>query len=340
MENHPNYFQKRKIYKMLAKTRRWQKQFNILSYKDINREIKSSNFKKLVDISETHYEDQIQQIIHDIKKRKSIRLILIAGPSSSGKTTFSYRLKDSLKNQGIKSHSLSLDNYFKNRDKTPKDKNGEYNFESIDALDLPLLNSHLKKLFSGEKVQLPTFDFVFGEKKFNNNFLQLNSTDILIVEGLHGLNKKMTLDIQNSIKYKVYVTAMLQLKDPFNKFFHTTDNRFIRRIVRDMQFRGYNASETIKRWPSVVRGEQKNIFKFQHTADFVFNSSLLYEMPVLKLFAFDLLVEINKNKDVFWNARRLLTILNYFDFASEPDLEFIPKNSAIREFIGKSQYKY
>ena len=340
MENHPNYFQKRKIYKMLAKTRRWQKQFNILSYKDINREIKSSNFKKLVDISETHYEDQIQQIIHDIKKRKSIRLILIAGPSSSGKTTFSYRLKDSLKNQGIESHSLSLDNYFKNREETPKDKNGEYDFESIDALDLTLLNSHLKKLFSGEKVQLPTFDFVSGEKKFNNNFLQLNSTDILIVEGIHGLNKKMTLDIQNSIKYKVYVTAMLQLKDPFNKFFHTTDNRFIRRIVRDMQFRGYNASETIKRWPSVVRGEQKNIFKFQHTADFVFNSSLLYEMPVLKLFAFDLLVEINKNKDVFWDARRLLTILNYFDFVSESDLKFIPKNSAIREFIGKSQYKY
>ncbi len=325
---------------MLNKTRAFQRPLGISKISDINHWIQNDRFKQLLEISEQRYDFQLTEIIKSIKARMpAIRLITIAGPSSSGKTTFSYRLKDALASAGIQSYTLALDNYFKDREKTPKDQNGEYDFENLEAIELKLLNSDLSQMFKGDTVRIPRYDFKEG-KRLPGDSLQMAKDDVLIIEGIHGLNPRLTANIPKRNKFKIYVTAMLQLKTYRNEMIHTTMHRFIRRIVRDSQFRGYDASETIKRWPSVMRGEQQNIFPTQDQANYVFNSALLYELPVLKRFAFELLVEINKQKDVFFEARRLLSLLNYFDFSPEESLSWIPPKSTLREFIGGSEYKY
>jgi uridine kinase len=332
---------KRKIFAMLRRTRQIQRLTGVSTIADLNATIKSEHFNSIMDFSENRYHAQGQEIVGRILHNPGrIRLITIAGPSSSGKTTFCFRLRDALKDAGIRSMSLSMDNYFQNRDKTPVDENGDHDFESFETLDHALLSSDLAKLVSGKSVDIPVFNFKTGLREYHEKPVSLEPGEIIIMEGIHGLNRRATIGVPRGNIYRVYLTAMIQLKDPSGAFIHTTDNRFIRRLVRDSQFRGYDAEETIRRWPSVIRGEKRNIFPFQDNADYVFNSSLLYELPVLKKFAFELLVEINRRKDVFWEARKLLSLLNYFDFAPQESIEAIPAKSALREFIGGSGYKY
>ena len=261
---------------------------------------------------------------------------MIAGPSSSGKTTFAQRLSIQLKLNGLKPVTVSVDNYFVERDQNPKDENGNFDFECIEAIDLPLFNDHLTKLLSGETVEMPTFDFTKGTKIYNGNKMKMNENDVLVIEGIHCLNDKLTSSIPKEQKYKIYISALTVLNIDYHNRISTTDNRLIRRIVRDHQFRNYSALHTLKMWYSVNRGEEKNIFPYQEEADIMFNSSLIYELGVLKDYALPLLSEIDSSQPEFSEAKRLSSFLNYF--RSIPS-DAIPSHSLIREFIGGSIFK-
>jgi uridine kinase len=335
-------FHKRKIQRMLKRTFAIQKKgLGVTTISDVNDWIENDRFEELIAYGEKAYTDQLNDILKMVKARaRNIRLITIAGPSSSGKTTFSFRLADILRENGIASRTLSLDNYFLDRDDTPKDEKGEYDFESLEALDLRRLNRDLTDLIEGREVEIPEFNFKTGSRRKHGKRIRLTRHELIIMEGIHGLNKRLTAGIPEQKKFRIYVTAMVRLRDYTGHFIHSSAHRHIRRIVRDSQFRGYDAEETIRRWPSVTRGEKKNIFPFQDRADYVFNSALIYELPVLKNFAFDLLVEINRRKGIFLEARKLLSLLNYFDFIQPESIQKIPARSTLREFIGNSGYKY
>lgn len=304
--------------------------------KDLNSAIRAGKGKDVILMSEALQEKKIAELADKISKQKNLKMVLIAGPSSSSKTTFARRLGMQLRVNGIKPITIGTDDYFVERPETPRDENGEYDFETIDALDLDLFNDHLAKLIGGETVKIPSFDFKVGTKRYSDDrTLSLAKDEILIIEGIHCLNDRLTAKIPRENKFKIYISDLTVLNiDDFNRI-STTDTRLIRRIVRDNNFRSYSASDTLKRWPSVNRGENKNIFPYQEEADAMFNSSLVYELAVLGKYARPLLNEITRDEEEYSEARRIITFLEYFE---EIDETAIPNNSLLREFIGGSVF--
>lgn len=312
---------------------------NIRTIYHVNKEIEKDGGRNLVLTSEALLEKKIAEIADKISKRKDLKIILIAGPSSSGKTTFAKRLGIQLKVNGLKPVTIGTDNYFVERPDTPRDENGEYDFETIEALDLKLFNDHLTRLIRGERVEIPVFDFKVGTKRYNGkNFLSLADDEVLVVEGIHSLDDRLTSSIPKENKFKIYISDLTVLNVDYYNRISTTDTRLIRRIVRDYNYRGYSALETLSRWPSVNNGENKNIFPFQEEADCMFNSSLVYELAVLAKYAVPLLQKIEKDKKEYSEAKRLISFLQYFKVIE--DESTIPNNSILREFIGGSVFEY
>lgn len=310
---------------------------NINTVYKLNDAVKEKRIKDVIMIDEALHEKNIANIADKIAKDKKIKMILIAGPSSSGKTTFAQRLGIQLRVNKIKPVTISVDNYFVERQDTPRDENGDYNFECIEAIDLELFNNHLTRLLNGERVEMPQFDFLEGTKKYNGKYLQLKDDEVLVIEGIHCLNDRLTSSIPQDQKFKIYISALTVLNmDRYSKV-SSTDVRLIRRIVRDYQFRGYSAEHTIDTWPSVTRGEVENIFPFQESADVIFNTSLIYELGVLKGIATPLLKEIPIEHPEHAEAQRLLGLLKYI--RSIPASE-VPTNSLLKEFVGGGDFEY
>ncbi len=303
----------------------------------LNKKIQEGKIKDLILFSEAIHEKKIAEIASKIKERQNIRMVLIAGPTSSGKTTFAGKLGMALRVQGIKPVTISVDNYFVEREQNPVDENGNYDFECLEAIDVELLNEQLLSLLMGKEVELPTFDFKTGHKQYLGNKLKLREDEILIIEGIHCLNDELTNQIPKENKFKVYISDLTVLNIDYYNRISTTDTRLIRRISRDYQFRNYSALHTLQMWNSVGRGEQKYIFPYQEEADCMFNSSILYELAVLKDFVVPLLQEIDNSHPEYAEAKRLIEMLQYFESVKEIDL--IPNNSLLREFIGGSIYE-
>lgn len=295
---------------------------------------KKAKYNQLIHIAEALHEKKIARIADEIYSRHDeLRLVLVAGPSSSGKTTFAQRLAIQLRVLGLRPISVSLDDYFVNREETPIDEWGETDFEALEAIDLKLFNEHLQSLISGQVIEIPVFNFKTGQREWRGRKIQLQAGQPLIIEGIHGLNEGLTSSVERKNKYKIYISALTQIAIDDHNRVQTTDTRLIRRIVRDYRFRGQSALGTLKLWPSVRRGEEKNIFPFQEEADIMFNSALLYELCVLKKYAQKLLSEVSKEEKVYLDAQRLLSLLAYFP---EITAENVPLNSILREFIGGS----
>ncbi len=306
---------------------------NVDTLYKLNKEIQAGRTENLILLSEALHEKKMANIADDIAKRPNVKMVLIAGPSSSGKTTFAKRLGIELRLNGLKPVTISVDNYFVERKDNPKDENGQYDFECLEAIDLDLFNNHIKTLLDGGTIDVPTFDFKVGTKRYNGEKMHLANDEILVIEGIHCLNDKLTSSIPMEQKYKIYISDLTVLNIDYCNRISTTDTRLLRRIVRDNNFRGYSALHTLKTWDSVNRGENKNIFPYQENCDAMFNSSLIYEISVLKKHALPLLQEITNEEPEYAEAKRLVEFLKYFD---DIDEEFIPRNSLLREFIGGS----
>lgn len=303
----------------------------------LNKEILNGNEKELILLAEALHEKKISDIADKIVNKNDVKVVLIAGPSSSGKTTFAKRLGLQLRLNGLKPVTISVDNYFVERTETPLDENGNYNFECLEAIDLKLFNHDLIELLKGNEILMPTFNFKTGHKEYTGETMKLGKDEILVIEGIHCLNDELTSAIPRENKYKIYISNLTVLNiDYFNRI-STTDSRLIRRIVRDYKFRSYNAIHTLQIWNSVNRGEEQYIYPFQEEADSMFNTSLIYEFCVLKKFAVPLLESINSSYEEYSEARRLLEFLKYFETI---DIENVPKNSLLREFIGDSIFEY
>ncbi|HPG55049.1 MAG TPA: nucleoside kinase, partial [Candidatus Enterocola sp.] len=303
---------------------------------DVNS-IKRSDLNILIKVTEALHEKKIVQIADKIAHNQNIRVILVAGPSSSGKTTFSKRLSVQLAASGIIPEALSLDNYFINRESTPIDENGEHDFESIHALDLPYLNSQLEQLINGKEVETPIYNFETGKREAKGKKMQIKDGQVLVIEGIHGLNPELTKTIPDETKFKIYVSALTTLSGNDHNWIPTSDTRILRRIIRDHKYRSYSAENTILRWPSVRRGENKWIFPYQENADAMFNSSLLFELSAIKKQAEPILMEVGQNSNAYPEARRLLNLLQFFTPISYND---IPATSLLREFLGGSGFRY
>ncbi len=326
--------------KLLSTLQDYEDIYRILKLNTIyrlNKKVEEDNGKETILLSEALHEKKISDIADAIAKNKKVKMILIAGPSSSGKTTFAKRLGIQLKLNGIEPKTLSVDNYFVEREQNPVDENGELDFECIEAVDLRLFNEHILRLLAGEEVELPTFDFSTGHKKYLGNKMKLKENEILVIEGIHCLNDKLTESISRDQKFKIYISALTVLNIDYYNRISTTDTRLIRRIVRDYKYRTYSARDTIQRWHSVNRGEKKYIYPFQEEADAMFNTSIVYELGVLKDYALPLLKEITNEAPEYAEAKRLITLLNYFK--SIPT-DYIPESSILREFIGGSVFDY
>ncbi|AAO34983.1 nucleoside kinase [Clostridium tetani] len=331
----PVFLEHRKLANIFRETEIWGDILEVPNVGSLNEKVNSGEIIDIIRVSEALHEKKAANIADIIKDRENIRLILIAGPSSSGKTTFARRLAIQLRVNGLIPIPIGLDDYFVERDDTPKDENGEYDFESIHAVDLELFNEHLTRILKGEEVHIPKYNFITGKRDWNGTKVKLPLNGILIVEGIHGLNNLLTSSIADENKFKVYISALTQLNLDNHNRIATTDVRMIRRIVRDNMSRGYSAEETLKMWPSIRRGEEKNIFVFQENADIMFNSTLVYELCVLKKFALRELQKIEPTSPVYLEAYRLKSILNFF---KEVDTSHIPENSILREFIGGSWF--
>jgi len=306
---------------------------------DLNRAIEKGLSQEIIMVSEAMQEKQVAKIASDITShyKRGVRIVLVSGPSSSGKTTFTKRLGIQLITNLIHPVSISLDDYFLNREDTPKDENGDYDFESLYALDLPYFNNDLKRLLAGEEIELPSFSFETGTRVYKGHKLKLQENSVLTIEGIHALNPELTSFIDDAYKYTVYVSALTSISLDNHNWIPTTDNRLLRRIVRDHQFRGYSAQDTISRWPSVRRGEDKWIFPFQENADATFNSAMLYELAALRKFAEPVLREVRENVPENAEAYRLLRFLRYFNYIP---IEELPSSSLLREFLGGGSFKY
>lgn len=312
----------------------------ITNVADLNRAVLDGKTSMLINVAEALHDANFSRIADEIASRYrqgKARIVLIAGPSSSGKTTSSRRLAIQLMINRIIPQVISLDNYFVDREATPKDENGEYDYESLYALDLDLFNTDLRRLIAGEEVEMPTYDFATGRRVFKGDKMRLGENNVLLIEGIHGLNPELTAQIPEEQKFRLYVSALTTLTIDDHNWVPTTDNRLLRRIIRDHKYRGSNALDTIARWPSVRRGEEKWIFPFQENADATFNSSLLFELGVMKDYAVPLLRKVPRNVPEFAEAVRLLTFLSYFLPISE---EQIPSTSLLREFLGGSSFHY
>ncbi|GAA0108006.1 nucleoside kinase [Clostridium tertium] len=333
-----NFKENRKLSQIFMETERWLNILGVGEVGSLNDKVKNKEFRDLVMVSEALHEKKIAQIADMINERKETKVVLIAGPSSSGKTTFANRLSVQLRVNGHVPIPISLDDYFVDREHTPKDENGEYDFESVYSLDLELFNSNLSGLLKGEEVEIPRFNFKKGEREWVGHKLTLPSNGILLIEGIHGLNPILTSSILDKQKFKIYISALTQLNLDNHNRIATTDIRRVRRIVRDYLSRGYGAEETLKMWPSIRRGEERNIFVFQEEADVMFNSTLVYELCVLKRYALEELDKISPDSSVYLEASRLKSFLGFF---KEIDKDYVPMNSILREFIGGSVfYKY
>lgn len=329
----PPYEGYSKLAKIFYETEQWGKILHVGDVGALNDKVENGDIINMVRVAEALHEKKIAIIADKIHEREKVKIVLIAGPSSSGKTTFSRRLGIQLRVNGLMPIPISLDDYFVDRDDTPKDENGEYDFESIEALDLKLFNEHLNRLLKGEEVKIPTFNFKVGKREWLGNTLKVPNNGILVVEGIHGLNEMLTSTIPKENKFKIYISALTQLNIDNHNRIATTDVRKIRRMVRDYLSRGYAAEETLAMWPSIKRGEEKNIFVFQEEADIMFNSTLVYELCILKKYALERLSCVKPNSPVYYEALRLKSFLKFF---KDLDGKYVPDNSILREFIGGS----
>ncbi|MEG6584566.1 TGS domain-containing protein [Dendrosporobacter sp. 1207_IL3150] len=331
----PAYVEQPKLAEIFAEAERWGDILGCGYVATLNNHVQKDEFIDIVRVAEALHEKKIAQIADFISEhRKEVRVILVAGPSSSGKTTFAQRLGIHLRVNGVRPVPISLDDYFVDRAHTPRDEKGEYDFEAIEAIDLELFNEHLTNLLAGQEVEIPYYNFLTGQREFRGNRIKVDPDQPLIIEGIHGLNERLTSAVSRDHKVKIYISALTQLSIDNHNRIPTTDTRLIRRIVRDNQFRGHNAIKSLKIWPSVRRGEERNIFPFQEEADIMFNSALLYELSVLKKYAEPLLEKVTNADPEYSEATRLLKFLSYFDSIANEDE--VPLNSILREFIGKS----
>ena len=322
-----------KLFATLSESTEWGRRMDLETVGALNDRIAKGDMSHLILIQEALQEKKIAEIAAQIAARKNARFVMIAGPSSSGKTTFSHRLSVQLEAIGLKPHPIAVDNYFVNRVDSPRDEHGNYNYEILECLDVELFHRDMTGLLEGKQVELPYYNFKKGVREYKGNFLQLGEGDILVIEGIHCLNDRLSYTLPADSKFKIYISALTQLNIDEHNRIPTTDGRLLRRMVRDARTRGSSARETIRMWPSVRRGEEENIFPFQEEADAMFNSALVYELAVLKQYAQPLLFAIPKDSEEWLEAKRLLKFLDYFIGVSSED---IPKNSILREFIGGS----
>ena len=326
-----------KMFEIFKEHHRWQSILGIRTVGDFNQAIDANHSTDIINISEALQEKKIANIAEEIASRKGVKLVLLAGPSSSGKTTSCKRLSIQLAVNGLKPLQISLDDYFVDREKTPKDASGEYDYESIYALDLDLINEQFNALFRGEEVELPKYDFQSGKSKKSGNKLKMNDNNVLVVEGIHALNPELTAHIPQEQIFRVYASALTTILLDNHNYIPTTDNRLLRRIIRDYKYRGVSAQETIHRWPSVRAGENKWIFPFQENADAMLNTAMLYELAVIKMQAEPLLQQVPENCEEYAEAYRLLKFLKYFKGIPYNNL---PPTSLLREFLGGSSFHY
>lgn len=322
-----------KLFATQRASSEWGKKMGVRNIGDLNEAVATGRIQDIMLMQEAQMEAQIGELADIIANAGNKKFIMIAGPSSSGKTTFSHRLSIHLSAHGMKPHPFPLDDYYLDRDKTPRDENGNYDFECLEALDVELFNKDMSALLAGERVELPTFNFKTGKREYRGKYMQLGPDDILVIEGIHGLNDKLSYSLPGESKFKIYISALTQLAIDEHNALPTTDGRLIRRIVRDARTRNTSAQDTIKMWDSVRRGEEKYIFPFQESADYIFNSALIYELAVLKIYAEPQLFNIPKDAPEYVEAKRLLKFLDYF--LAIPS-ENIHHNSLVREFIGGS----
>ena len=330
-----------KMLEVFKEHRRWNQILGIGTVGDFNKACNAGYATELINVSEALQEKRISQIADEIfhrgQKGQPVKLILISGPSSSGKTTFSKRLSVQLMANGLKPYPISLDDYFVNREDTPKDENGNYDYESLYALDLNFFNQQLQTLLKGEEVELPRFNFTTGKREWSGKHLRVDDNMILILEGIHALNPELTSHIPTESKFKIYVSALTTILLDNHNYIPTTDNRLLRRIIRDYKYRGYSAEDTISRWPSVRAGEEKWIFPFQENADVMFNSALLFELAIIKDYAEPILRKVPNNRPEYSEAYRLRKFLGYFVPLQDKEL---PPTSLLREFLGGSSFRY
>lgn len=327
-----------KMFKVFQEYEEWIRILGTSYVSDLNNIVTENKYSKLIQVSEALHEKRYSQIADEIfKKRNDIKIVLIAGPSSSGKTTSCRRIATQLSVLGFRPVQLSLDDYFLDREFTPKKEDGDYDFESIDALDIDLFNKQMNSLLEGKEVSIPRYNFIKGKKEYNGNIIKPQEKAIFIIEGIHALNPKLSDKIDRKSKYNIFVSALTQISLDKHNLISSSDNRLIRRIVRDHNYRGYSAIDTLSRWQSVRAGEEEYIFPYQENADSIFNSSLLYEIGVLKTYAEPLLGEVPQNDVTYAEAKRLLRFLSNFKII---DADYIPPTSIMREFLGGSSFEY
>ena len=332
----PRILSRENLFKTLKQSDEWGNMMHIGTVGDLNDRICQGNINDIILVQEALQERRIGEIAEDIVKRNGVKFVMIAGPSSSGKTTFSHRLSIQLRTYGLTPHPIALDDYFVNREQTPKDENGNYNFECLEAIDVKQFNKDMLDLLAGKTVELPSFNFKTGQREYRGNVKTLGAEDILVLEGIHGLNDAMSYALPNASKYKIYISALTSINIDDHNRIPTTDGRLLRRMVRDARTRGTPAKRTIGMWASVRKGEEEYIFPFQESADAMFNSVLIYELAVLKQYAEPLLFGICKGEPEYYEAKRLLKFMEYFIGVSG---DSIPKNSICREFIGGSCFQ-
>ncbi len=332
-----DYVHHHMLFEAFKSYHEWGDKIGIKNAADLNEVVSNGKYNDLIRLSETYYNNQLSRIAETIFENKNnIKLVLIAGPSSAGKTTTSKKLETYLESKGITTHQISIDDYFLDRSKTPVLENGELDTESLNAVDVTLFNKHLTKLFEGEKVELPEYNFVLGKREYRGKTLQLKENDVIIIEGLHALNEDLTISIERSHKFKVYINALTQLNIDNHNRIHTSDTRKLRRIVRDNKYRNYSAADTLNMWKNIREGEEKYIFPYQDDADVILNSALVYELGILKTYAEPLLFSVTETDPMYSEALRLINFLrNFLPIPSD----YIPQDSVLREFIGGSCFE-
>lgn len=328
--------ERKKLFETLKASAKWGHDIGIETVGELNNQICSGSISDMILVQEAEQERKIGEIAREIAARRHVKFIMIAGPSSSGKTSMSHRLSIQLRTLGMTPHPIALDNYFVNREDTPLDENGDYNFECLEAIDVKQFNDDMIKLLAGERVEIPDFNFKIGRREYNGNYMQLGKEDVLVIEGIHGLNPKMSYALPEESKFKIYISALTNLNVDAHNRIPTTDGRLLRRMVRDARTRGASAQRTIQMWPSVRRGEEEYIFPFQEEADVMFNSATVYELAALKQYAEPLLFHIEKGQPEYYEAKRLLKFLECFLGISSEEL---PRNAISREFVGGSCFR-
>ena len=332
----PEFKPQEKVFEVLKEATQWGEMMGVPTIGAVNDKITNGTIGNIMLVQEALQEKKIADIATEIANRQGVKFVMIAGPSSSGKTSFSHRLSIQLMANGYKPHPIAVDNYFVEREQTPLDENGDYNYEDLHAVDIELFNKHMSQLLNGEKVEMPEFNFKFGRKEYNGNFLQLGEEDVLVIEGIHCLNDELSYSLPIDSKFKIYISALTQLNVDEHNRVSTTDGRLLRRLARDYRTRGASAKKTLSMWESVRRGEEKNIFPFQEQADVMFNSAMPYEPCVLKPFVEPILFQVTESDPEYQEANRLLKFLNYFLSCG---YENVPIDSILREFVGGGCFK-